>query len=826
MIFQMKFIYLFILLLLSLPTLLFSQSSLKGIVFDANDKKPIENAVVKIKSEKDSSVVYGMATNSDGKFEFKDVVFSNYKLRVSYIGYSDFTFEVKVNKSSPNADLGIIFLKPSMDSTSTIEINAERYYYENKDNMKVYNVDKNIISESGTISDVLKSIPSVTVDSDGKVSIRGNSNVVFLINGNQSGIIGSDPSSLDLIPSNLVESIEIINNPSAKYESEGITGVVNIVLKKNAGNGESEDNFSVSLNAGTEDKYNFSATAGIKRKTFSLLCSYNFRLFNMSINGTTNSQNFLIDSLYFQNQLNKITNRLYSHTGNAALGYTPDKENEFSFSATYNNKQRTRNENTSYQNYDVAYIPVNFYDRKNLFDTYGNALDLSAFYKKTFAKDNYLNISSLYSFSKDNMELEITQTFLNTDGSPKDTLPYLENNFNESKLNIFSLRADYSLPLKNKSKIESGVTGLYRNNESSFRAEYFNNTNNLWEDINKRNDNFIYKEYIGALYGIYSNKYKQLSFQAGLRLEVTNTNANQLNSGYSKDKNYMDLFPSIYLKQTINNKSEAAFNYSRRINRPGTYMLNPFVNDADPQILRFGNPDLEPEYINSFDLSYTYYLTGVSATTSLFYRDINNVMTRYIYADSNGTSYFTYRNLASSGTYGIEMLFNGNIFKWWSFNSNITYLKVSYSGNEGNNNDYDSWVGKLNTAITLPEDIEFQLLFNYQGRTSAAMGIGDQTYFSGASKVSLAQGYNEPDYYLDVAIKKNFFNRKLSLVFKVIDLLNTSKYETVISDTNFYTEYYRKRNTRIAFLTLTYRFGSDGKPQNGKKKLLEEHNEE
>lgn len=802
-------------------------TSLKGLVIDGTDNKVLENAIVRIVSAKDSTKKFGMVTDSKGEFEFKDLAYSKYRITISFIGYLDYSNEVKVNQSTPQVDLGKIVLKGSQDSTSTIEVNAERYYYENKDNMKVYNVEKNIISESGTASDVLKSIPSVTVDSEGRISIRGNSNVVFLINGNQSGIIGSDPTtSLDLIPSNMIESIEIINNPSAKYESEGITGVVNIVMKKNSETGKPTENFSISLNAGTEDKYNVSATANIKRKTFSLLGSYNFRLFNMSANGNTETQNFLNDSLYFQNQINKVSNRLYSHTGNFVLGYYPDKENEFGISATYNNKQRTRNENTTYRNYDVTNNPVYFYDRKNIFDIEGNAFDLSAFYKKTFAKEHFINISSLYSYSKDNLDLGITQTYLNTDNTPKDSLPYLENDLTESKLRIYSLQGDYSHPINDKSKLETGIKGLYRENDAYFSASYFNNNNNLWEDINTLNNDFIYKEYISAIYGNYSNKYKQLTFQAGIRLEQTNTKANQINMNYIKDRSYLDIFPNVYLKQLINSKSEVGFNYSRRINRPGTSMLNPFVNNADPQVLRYGNPDLQPEYINSFELGYTYYFPGVSATSSFFYRDINDVMTRYIYIDSNGASNFTYRNLANSRTYGLEILLNGSIFKWWSFNSNITYLKVSFSGNEGNNNNYDSWVGKINSSITLPENIEFQLLFNYQGRTSAAMGVGDQTFFSGGTRVSLAQGYNEPDYYLDIALKKDFFNKKLSLVFKVIDVLNTSKYKSVISDNSFYTEYYRKRNSRVAFLTLTYRFGSDGKSQNGKKKLLEEHNEE
>jgi outer membrane receptor protein involved in Fe transport len=241
------------------------------------------------------------------------------------------------------------------------------------------------------------------------------------------------------------------------------------------------------------------------------------------------------------------------------------------------------------------------------------------------------------------------------------------------------------------------------------------------------------------------NHTRNIVFDFGVRLEQTNTNANQLNMIYNSDKNYLDIFPSLYLKQLLTNNSEITFSYSKRINRPSTSMLNPFVNNADPQVLRYGNPDLQPEYVNSFELGYNYYFPVLTVSSSVFYRNINDVMTRYIYADSSGISYFTYKNLAKSDTYGVEIILNGNIFKWLYFNSNLTYLKVSFSGNEGKKNNYDSWVGKVNSSFTLPANFEIQLLFNYQGTTSAAMGVGDQTFFSGGSKVSLAQGLSEPD---------------------------------------------------------------------------------
>lgn len=819
-----------ILLLLFNPNNSYCQSGitlLKGTVIDASDNMPLENAVVRLSSENDSTKKFGIITNASGEFEFRNIPFSKYKISISFIGYAEYSVEIKINQNFPQADLGKIILSASQDSTATIEVNAERYYVENKENMKVYNVEKNIISESGTASDVLKNIPSVTVDSDGKVSLRGNSNVVFLINGNQSGILTSDPgSSLDLIPSSMIQSIEIINNPSAKYEAEGITGIVNIVLKKNLETNKPANSFGLAVSMGTMDKYNLSVNANIKQKLFSLSASYNFRLFNMSANGNTITENLLNDTLRNLYQTNDVKNRLTSHTGNIGFDYYASREDVLSLTAAYNNRTRTRDENTFYRNYDENKLPVLFYKRDNSFDISGYGLDLASTYAKTFTKNHFLNISAQYSYSDDKVELGMKQTIYNTDNTPKDSLPYLERDFTKSKLQIMNFQVDYSRPLSENIKLETGFKTMYRKNDSYFNIYNFEYTSNNWiENISFKND-FVYKEYINSVYGILNNKYKLFSYQLGLRLEHTSTNANQINFVFVNEKNYLDMFPSLFMKQLLSGNSEITFGYSRRINRPGTSMLNPFVNNADPQVLRYGNPDLNPEYINSFELGYNYYFPVVTVSSSVFFRNINDVMTRYIFADSNGTSYFTYKNLDKSNTYGAEIVLNGNIFKWWYFNSNLTYLKVLFSSNYGNDNTYDSWVGKINSSFSLPANFEIQMLFSYQGKTAAAMGIGDQTYFSGGSRISVAQGLGEPDYYLDIAVKKDLFNKKLSIVFKVIDILNTSKYKSLISDNTFSTEYYRKRNTRAAFLTFSYRFGSDGKQTNGKRKLLEEHNDE
>jgi len=545
----------------------------------------------------------------------------------------------------------------------------------------------------------------------------------------------------------------------------------------------------------------------------------------MKADGHTYTQNFLNSLLYYQNQENHLRSRLSSHTGNIGFDYYLSDNDILNLSASYSNRGRTRTEETLYRNFNINYFPELFYNRNNAFDISGYGFDISASYKKIFSKDNYLNISSQYSNSKEDLVLKINQALYNTDGTPADSLPYLENNYTENKFSIINFQADFVKTFTDGGKIESGIKSLYRKTDSYFKADYFDYGINNWAQYILLKNDFVYNEYINALYGIYSNKYGKFSYQAGMRLEQTNTIANQLNLNMEHKRSYLDIFPAVFIKQMLTDNSEVAISYSRRINRPTTFMLNPFINNADPQVLRFGNPDLNPEYINSMELGYSYYFPSLSVTPNLFFRNVNDVMTRYIYADSSGRTYFTYRNLAKSNTYGAELILNGNLFNRLYFNSNITYLKVEYSGNEGNNNKYDTWIGKLYASIPLLLELEVQILFSYQGKTSSAMGIGDTPQISGGTSATLVQGLNEPNYYLDIAIKKDFFDKKLSVILKAIDIFNTSIYESVIFDNDYYSEYYRKRASRIGFLTLTYRFGSDGKMKNGKKPLLEEHDE-
>jgi outer membrane receptor protein involved in Fe transport len=276
-----------------------------------------------------------------------------------------------------------------------------------------------------------------------------------------------------------------------------------------------------------------------------------------------------------------------------------------------------------------------------------------------------------------------------------------------------------------------------------------------------------------------------------------------LTNNQTFDKNYFSIYPSVYLSQKFASTNELQINYSRRVNRPNLYFLNPFTDYSDPLNLRQGNPNLNPEYINSFEFNYIKYFESATVTASLFYKQVNDMISRISTVYPNGVSLTTFENLSSAKSYGFEFAFNDKFTKWWSMNGNFSYFRMIINGGDANvalNNDNYSYTAKLISNISLFKFVDMQLSYNYQGPTV------------------LAQGTLDPVQSFDIAFKKNILGDKLSLGFRVSDIFNQQKYVSVTSGPGFIQDYTRKRISRNAFLTLSYRFGSDGKPSKPTRK--------
>jgi outer membrane receptor protein involved in Fe transport len=766
---------------------------IKGKVFDKETSAPLESATIQLFKIKDSSLVNGAETNSAGEFSI-EVPYGRYNMKVTYISYSTTVFNgIQINAQNTVHDAGTIMLTSKITTTEEIEVTAEQDFMETQLDKKVFNVEKSLVSQGGTATDVLKNIPSVTVDADGNVSLRGSTNVKFLVNGKQSGLIGSDPTnSLQQISASSIERIEVIDNPSAKYDPDGMSGIINIIMKKND---ESGYNGIVTLNGGTLDKYNPSININYKNKSFNVYGSYNFRLFNMFGNNASLRQNIFGDSSFYFNQNSSQHFNFMGNMANFGFDYFMDKKNTLSLSGTYNNRDRTINQTLLFNNLDILGNLTAQYTRNNNEEHNGTALDFNLSFDHKFDKPKQdLSASVYFSSNTDDETLNIfEQNYL-----PLNNV-FKQNTYTNGKFTLGSAQLDYYHPLsddkKSESRIELGYKGTLRNTSSDFRSETFDIILNTYLPDAGLTNNFEYKEQIHSLYGLYVNNYKDFKYQFGVRLEEALTSSDLITTNQTYKDNYFSFFPSFYISQKFATTNEIQFNYSRRINRPNLRMLNPFIDYADPYNLNQGNPYLKPEYVNSFQLGYMKYLDFATVTSSVFYRQINDMMSRITTVDSTGVSLTTFNNLNSAKSYGVEFTLNGHPFKWWNFNANATYFRMTINGSDANaalNNDNYSYTAKLTSNFSIADLFDLQLSYNYQGPTV------------------LAQGRLNPIQSVDVAVKKDIFNKRGSIGFRVSDLFDQIKYASETIGPGFIQDMTRVRSSRVAFLTFSYRFGSDG----------------
>jgi len=793
------------------------KTKLYGRVLDKETNKPLESATVQIYSLKDTTkLVKGTATDKDGNFVLEEFRPGKYEVRVSVIGYNTSKIkEVLVSPMDPEVNLGDIKIKSGDEFvTSEIQVEAEQNIMEMGVDKKVFNVEKDINSQSGSVTDVLKNIPSISVDNDGKITLRGSGNVRILLNGKPSGILSSDPNAvLEQIPANTVERVEILNNPTAKYDPEGMAGIINIVLKKGDKSQSSNGyNYNLNVNAGNGDRYNLSTGLSYKLGNVTLFGNYGLRLFHMNMNGDLNRTNFLSDSSHFLNTSSDANMKMQGHIGTFGVDYDINKNNYLGLSVSYSNRDRNRNERTNYQNFNSLSSPTYFYSRNNWEDEKETGFDANLNYKKTFDKKfQVLDASAQFSSSTEKNVTNINQKDLDFNGNPLNTNPTLENDYTNENFYSLSLQADYTHPLKEdlensyklKSKFETGFKSIFRQTDDTYNVDNFDyNTNTFIPNLNLNND-FLYKEQIHAVYGTYENNINKFGYQVGLRLEESISNSEQKVTNTKYDRNYFSYFPSLFLKQGISKTVELQLSYTRRINRPRLGFLNPFVDRSDPQNLRIGNPYLKPEYINGIEFGVVKYLPTFSITSSAFYRITEDVITRFTSVDPNGISTSTFANLSKAKSYGVELIGTGSIYKWWYVNASASYFRTDLDGTinsaELNNSGY-SWTAKLSSNMTLPNLFDIQLSYYYQGKNVTSQGFGD------------------PVQSLDLAVKKDFLNKRMSLGFRISDIFNTQKWAMTQATNTYQTNFTRKRDSRIAFLTFSYRIGTDDSKKNQRKK--------
>ena len=765
---------------------------ISGRVIDKSQKTAIEYASIVLISARTGKAVTGGVTSEKGYFSLSEIPVGMYKVKISFIGYTEMIIDsVKLTPRTPEKQFGTLKLKSNVQGLGEVKIEGEKALFQNTLEKKVFNVEKDLTSEGGNVVEILENVPSIDVDMDGNVSLRGSQNVTILIDGKPSGLSGENRADiLEQIPASSIESIEVITNPSAKYNPEGMSGIINIRLKKNKLRGT---NGTVRLNAGTGDKYNGSLGINHRNGKFNIFANYSYRYNKRGFTRTSTLKQLYTDSVSYLNQLSDGYRGSYSHMLNGGFDYYINDKNTISFSAMYNDSERWRLYDIDYDYLDDTEILTKKVLRNNDNGRVGNNFNYSLDYRKEFEKPNTeLNINGAYTNSiseKNGTYLENEYTALDSLLTP-DYFYQKDNIYNNSQEYITSI--DYVNALSKDSRFEIGYKTNIRLTDNELFSETFDYILDNFAPDTLMNNTYNYEEQIHAAYATYTNKFKKLSYTAGLRAEQVYTEFDLITTKEIYTNDYFQLYPSLHLSQELSNKQTVQLSYSRRVNRPSIRSLNPFVNFQDPLNLRVGNPKLNPEYINSIELGYEKKWEKTTILSSIYYKQINNMVQRVKTLDDNGISTVTYENLSSGTSYGVEFIAVVNPVKWQSFNANFNMYQTVL---DGSNLDADlnsnslGWNAKFISNTKLPQKTNLQVSFRYRSPRETTQG-------------TILAMYN-----VDAALNKKILKNKGTIGVKVSDIFNTRKFAMELYDTNFEQNFEYNFESRIFYLTFSYRFG-------------------
>lgn len=799
-----------------------SKSKIVGQVYDAQTNEKLPYVTIAVLQVKDSSIINGGITNDDGVFSIDNIKYGNYILQYSFVGYKESYKNITVN--SPVTNIGNLEMQVSSSNLQEVKVVGAKQMMEYKLDKRVINVDQNLTSTGGTASDVLEDVPSVEVDDEGNISLRGASNVTLLIDGKPSSMYGNDVASvLAQIPASQIDKVEVITNPSAKYNPEGMSGIINITLKEKGNLGL---NGSINASTGTainewQPKESLSATLNWSNKKFSLSASGDIRY---------DKRGMITDNLrFFKGADGNISDVIRSKRNGGETGFGGgirlggewyiNKYNTFSLNFNTNMHSTPDDYSTTVNNNYIKDIDERNNTDKSSGKNDGQFNNIGFTYEKTFKdrKDELLYLSGTWNWGKFNRKIEDNIDYVNdiyTD--------YLRGDTSKSNNHRAVVDAHYIYPFSEKSKLEVGYNLNYSESKSHSVTAYDHIVNN-----NESYD-FERTEYIHALYTTYGFQIgEKLSAQLGLRKEFVNNDFKKTDlTGVETpfDKDYNPWYPTVHVSYQVNQMNSFQLSYSRRIRRPDPWTMMPNIDRTNKEYLRFGNPNIDPEYTNAFEAGWSLMFHKTTIFTSAYYRKVSDGMTRFQFLwneenahrygfdwaweaasneDTNSVTAQTFVNLANSSNYGLEVIIDRDITDWWKANLSMNFFG-SYQDGQGLGYDEINsfnFNAKLNTTITLPKNFTVQISGRYN-----------------APKKTI-QGKDNARYDFDVAIKKSLWNKQANISLNFRDVFDTRGGFGYAYTDQYISFTKRHPYSRSVRLTFSYNFG---KTANMRKKAQQQ----
>lgn len=757
-------IYILSLLSILFTTPIFSQIanfSVSGTIQDSKSKANMEYCTVSLYTAEDQSLVTGIVSDMNGKFLLTQLKAGNYYLEVSFIGFDSKTIEnINLSKENPKLDLGVIYLGSDAQMVKEVEVTALKSSVKYELDKKVVDVDKQIAASNGTAADVLATVPSVQTDINGDIRLRGSSGFTVFINGRPSILDAND--ALRQIPASTIENIEIITNPSARYDAEGSAGIINIITKK-----KSNDGFTGIINArgGMFSTYGGDATFVLTKKKFTYTVSgnYNHREnpgtyqseINTSLNDTTVST---------INEGNK--NRMFNNYGiKAGIEYRPNDPQFIAFNYQYGGFKMVFNDQLDFKFVNRTTGEEESFTNFNNSTREGPFHEFSLDYGYDFKNKAKLTLHGSFNVRGFNEEIDNQRKDLN------DALIFATLSTEKGPSNRLRFNIDYSLPIKDHSKFELGMMQQLNFSREENIAYQLNLISGEFEDQSQFYSDTKYDRNIRAFYGIFSSKWEKFSYQVGLRAENTNRSSEVFNRDTVYEVKRLDLFPSVHVSYSTNEQHQFFLSYSKRINRPRGWFLEPNSVFTDANTLFRGNPSILPEYIHSIEAGWLFSFKKKGSWSNEFYfrREVNSIQIVRVPLSYELTEQFP-ENIGNSSSLGLESSLSLLPLSWWNTDllANIFYFQLngSYADEVFDRSSF-SYNLRWNNYFTIKKNTKIQFNASY------------------SSPIVNAQGRERYTLSFDGGLKQDLFNKQLSLGLQVRDMFNTYISRTYAEGSNF-----------------------------------------
>ncbi|MFP4369816.1 MAG: TonB-dependent receptor domain-containing protein [Candidatus Kapaibacterium sp.] len=775
------------------------EAVVKGKVIDNESDRPLAYANAKLFRKKDSSLVSGAIADKEGIFTIDKLPYGLYFLKLNFIGYEPIIKDnILLTPKNKKIDVGTNYLSQSTVTTEDVEVTAEKEIVEFKVDRKIININKDIASSGGNAADALAIAPQVNVDIEGNVSLRGSENFTVYINGKPSVLDGTE--ALRQIPASSIEHIEIITNPSAKYDPEGLAGIINIITKENFLDGISG---MTSINGGMYNEYGIDVNFNWNLEKLSLNTGFDYG--NNTWPGESESRNisFAQDTFYLfsdserdfeRNRLNLKLGAAYDFTDKLSMtlngGFgsrNRDHINESLNESYYNTiTDLTYSESISEGDNQKGFYSIS-YNLNYRINDLGEKLDLTAFFSDEWGDGTDLQ-EEFYTGSD-------YQTFLDYRSGTRSNEDETEN---ELRITL-----DYVKPFSKNTKFEAGFHTDIENSDEDYEFFLLDTNSGQWNFSDRFSNEMLFDRYIYAGYFLWASTIAGFDYQLGLRGEYTNRMTDFQIDSYDKKIERLDYFPSVHISRKFPGMNQIMASYSRRINRPRGHWLDPFPNYMNTYSYRIGNPALEPEYTDSYELGYQKIFSKFMFMVEGFYRYTDNMMERIQRLDEEGNFVYTSQNYGSSESVGAEFMLNYRPGDKLNLNLVSDVFHYSISGDDGRVRSTESWGLRFFGDYNIMSSLKMQLRAFYRGPSITSQGDRDGFLYS------------------DLGLKYDITNN-LTMTLSLQDLLDSRKHEFTTNTPNVSSYFKFNRLGRQVSVTLNYRFNNYKQDRRGSRENVDE----